>query len=57
MPFLELWQETLCSSRVEMGKSGNFLSCIKGVKDTFRLKREGGISLEMLQWKRDSSLI
>ena len=57
MPFLELWQETLCSSRVEMGKSGNFLSCIKGVKDPFESQREGGISLEMLQGKRDSSLI
>ena len=29
---LELWQETRCSSRVETGMSGNFLSCLKGVK-------------------------
>ena len=35
--------------------SGNFLSCIKGVKYPLRLKKEGGISLEMLQQKRASS--
>ena len=34
-----------------------FLSCIEGVKDPSRLKREGGISLEMLQRKRTSSQI
>ena len=34
---------------------GNFWSCLKGVKDLSRLKREVGISLEMLQWKRTSS--
>ena len=34
---------------------GNFWSCLKGVKDLSRLKREAGISLEMLQWKRASS--
>ena len=34
---------------------GNFLSCIKGVKDPFKIKREGEISLEMPQWKRASS--
>ena len=32
---LELWQDPRCSSRVETGMSGNFLSCIKGVKDPF----------------------
>ena len=32
---LELYWDTRCSSRVEMGMSGNFLSCIKGVKDPF----------------------
>ena len=34
---------------------GKFFSCIKGVKYPLRLKREGGISLEMLQQKRASS--
>ena len=32
---LELWRDPWCSSRVETGMSGNFLSCIKGVKDPF----------------------
>ena len=32
---LELLQESRCSSRVEMGMLGNFLSFIKGVKDPF----------------------
>ena len=35
--------------------SANFLSCLKGIKYLLRLKREGGISLEMLQRKRASS--
>ena len=30
---LELWQDPRYSSRAETGMSGNFLSCIKGVKD------------------------
>ena len=34
---------------------GKFWSCLKGVKDLSRLKRDVGISLEMLQWKRASS--
>ena len=34
---------------------GNFWSCLKGVKDLSRLKREAGISLKMLQWKSASS--
>ena len=33
----------------ETSMSGNFLSCIKGVK------RERGITLETLQWERASS--
>ena len=32
---LELWWETRCSSRVETGMSGNFLSCLNGVKYPF----------------------
>ena len=35
------------------GISGDFLSCIKGVKYTF--KREPGIPLQTLLWKRASS--
>ena len=35
---------------------GNILSCIKGVKDLSRLKREGGIFLETPQQKRASHL-
>ena len=34
---------------------GNFLSCIKGVKNTFKAQREGGMSLEMPQRKSSSS--
>ena len=30
---LELWPDAWCSSRVKTGMSGNFLSCLKGVKD------------------------
>ena len=33
--FLELQWDPHCSSRVEMGMCGNFLSCLKGVKDPF----------------------
>ena len=36
---LELWPDTRCYSRVEMGMSGNFLSCIKGVKDPFEAQK------------------
>ena len=32
---LELWQDPRCSSRVETGMLGNFLSCLKDVKDPF----------------------
>jgi len=31
----ELWRETRCSSRVETGLSGKFLSCLNGVKYPF----------------------
>ena len=34
--------------------SGNFLSCIKGVKDPFEAQEEKWDFLEMLQWKRAS---
>ena len=43
-PFLELLQDPQCSSRVETGMSGNFLSCLKGVKDPFKAQ-EGGWDL------------
>ena len=32
---LQLWWDPWCSSRVQTGMSGNFLSCLKGVKDPF----------------------
>ena len=32
---LELWRDPWCSSRVETGMLGNFLSYLKGVKDPF----------------------
>ena len=32
---LEFWRHPLYSLRLEMGMSGNFLSCIKGVHDPF----------------------
>lgn len=50
-----MWLETQCSSRLETSTSGKFLSCIKGVKYAFNFKKEGGISLEMLQQKKASS--
>ena len=37
--------------------SGNFLSCMNVVKDPLEIKREGGISLKMLQRKRASSSV
>ena len=55
---LELWGDPQCSSRVETkGMSGNFLSCLKGVKDFFEAPEGGGISLVMLQQKRASFCI
>ena len=35
MAIFELWQDPRCSSRVETGMSGDFLSYLKGVKDPF----------------------
>ena len=35
MTFLELWRDPRCSSQVETGIWGNFLNCLKGVKDPF----------------------
>ena len=32
---LESWQDAWCSTRVETDMSGNFLSCLKGVKEPF----------------------
>ena len=37
---LELWRDPRYSSRVEMGMSGNFLSCLEGVKDPFEAQEE-----------------
>ena len=37
---------------MQTGMSGNFLSCIKDVKEPLWLKKEGGISLETPQRKR-----
>ena len=42
-------------SRVETGKSGNFLSCSKGVKEPLEFQRLGVISLETPQQKWASS--
>ena len=33
---LELWRDPRCSSPVETGILGNFLSCLKGFKDPFK---------------------
>ena len=43
------------SSRVEMGMSGNFLSCSKGVKDPSEVPGLDVISLERPKWKWASS--
>ena len=48
-------RDSRASSRVEMGMSGNFLSCSKGVKSLWELQRLGVISLEMPQRKWHSS--
>ena len=37
---LEFWQYPLDYLRLEMGMSGNFLSCIKGVHDPFKAQEE-----------------
>ena len=52
--FLSLSGHLVCLSTAD-GYVGNFLSCIKGVKDLSRLKREGGIFLETPQQKRAPS--
>ena len=48
-------RDSLASSRVETGMSGNFLSCSKGVKDLWMLQRLGVISLDTPQQKWASS--
>ena len=48
---LELWHETRCSSQMGMSISRNFL--VSSTLSCF--KRDGGISLETLLWKRDTS--
>ena len=37
---LELWLDPRCSSRVETDMLGNFLSCLKGVKDPVEAQEE-----------------
>ena len=44
-------RDSRASSRVEMGMSGTFLSCSKGVKDPLEFPDLGVISFEMPQWK------
>ena len=48
-------RDSRASSRVEMGMSGNFLSCSKGVKDLWKFQSLGVISLETPQRKWASS--
>ena len=48
-------RDSRASSRVETGMSGNFLSCIKGVKTRWKFQRLGVISLETSQRKWASS--
>ena len=48
-------QNSRASSRVETGKSGNFLSCSKGVKDPWKFQMLDVISLETPHWKWASS--
>ena len=48
-------RDSRSSSRVETGKSGNFFSCSKGVKDPLEAQSLGVISLETPQRKRASS--
>ena len=52
-----MWRDPRCSFRGETGMSGNFLSCMNVVMDPLEIKREGGISLKMLQRKRASSSV
>ena len=54
---LDLWQDPWCSSRVEMGISGKFLSCLKGDKDPFEAQ-EGRCDFSRdAQQKRASSAV
>ena len=48
-------RDSRASSRVETGKSGNYLSSSKGVKDPWKFQRLGVISLETPQRKWASS--
>ena len=48
-------RDSRASSRVETGKSGNFLSCSKGVKDPLEAQSLGVISLETPQQEWASS--
>ena len=48
-------RDSRASSRLEMGMSGNFLSCSKGVKTLWKFQRLGVIRLEMPQRKWASS--
>ena len=52
-----MWHETQVSSLVGTGISETFLSCIKGSSTLLHFKRECGVSLETLLWKRASSCI
>ena len=54
---IEVYSETRCSSLVGLGMSGNFLSCIKVSSTLSCFRRERGISLETLLWKRASSRV
>ena len=54
---LDLWQGPWCSSRVEMGILGKFLSCLKGGKDPFEAQ-EGRCDFSRdAQQKRASSAV
>ena len=54
---LVLWQVLRCSYPVVTGMSGNFLSCVKGIKDPFEAQEASWVSLETLQQKRAASRI
>ena len=54
---LGLWRDPRCSSQVETGMSINFLIASRVSRTLSRLKKEGGVSLEMLHWKRASSSV
>ena len=54
---LKLWWDPRCSSRVKRDMSGNFLSCIRGIKDPFEAQEGSWVTLEMPQPKWASSRI